>query len=115
MFDFISKSLKKVFGTKYDRDNAVYSPVVELINEEFVKLEGLSNDALRNKTVEFRQRIAEHLAGINEDIRNLKDDAQKEEDPSEKEIIFRKLINSLRRRINTWKIFSKSCFRRPLP
>ena len=67
MFNF----LKKVFGTKYDRDVATYGPVVDDINEYFEEYNKLTNDELRNKTHEFRERIAEHLVGINEDIAAL--------------------------------------------
>ena len=88
MFDFISKSIKKVFGTKYDRDSAVYSPRVAEINEAFEGLSNVSNDELRNKTVDFRQRIAEHLAGIDQDIREAKEQATAEADLNSKEALF---------------------------
>ena len=68
MFNAIAKSIKKVFGTKQERDVNMYMPIVEEINEVFEGLSGLSNDELRNKTNEFRTRIAEHLAGIDKDI-----------------------------------------------
>jgi preprotein translocase subunit SecA len=64
MFKSITSSLKKVFGTKYDRDVNNYMPIVEEINEIFETLKDLSNDELRNKTNEFRERIAEYLSNI---------------------------------------------------
>jgi preprotein translocase subunit SecA len=87
MFNFI----KKLFGTKYDRDEAHYMPFVEQTNEEFAKLQNLSNDELRNKTFEFRTRIKEHLAGIDEDIADLKKQAKEEENLYEKEALFKEL------------------------
>ncbi|MFT5386165.1 MAG: preprotein translocase subunit SecA, partial [Saprospiraceae bacterium] len=91
MLDFISKSFKKVFGTKYDRDVTKYAPIVELINEEFEKLTSLSNDDLRNKTLRFRERIATHLAGIDEDIERLGKEASDVEDFHQKEEIYNEI------------------------
>jgi len=84
MFNFI----KKVFGTKYDRDVKEYSPVVEEINDFFDSYSSISTDELRNHTVIFRQRIADHLAGINEDIDKLKEEATKEPDLDAREEMF---------------------------
>ncbi len=87
MFEII----KKIFGTKYDRDEAHYMPYVEQTNEEFAKLSNFSNDELRNKTLEFRERIKEHLAGIDEDIHSIKEHAKTEENLHEKENLFKEL------------------------
>ena len=62
MFDFISNSVKKLFGTKYDRDVKTYMPIVEEINEHFQAFRALSNDELRHKTLEFKYRIAQMIA-----------------------------------------------------
>ena len=87
MFGFI----KKLFGTKYDRDEAHYMPFVDQTNEEFAKLQNLSHDQLRNKTLEFKERIKDHLAGIDEDIQSLKDQAKTEENLYNKEALFKQL------------------------
>ncbi len=91
MLDFISKSLKKVFGTKYDRDVTTYAPVVQQINEEYGKLSSLSHDELRNKTVEFRARIADHLKGIDDDIKSLTEEATNEADFNRKEDLYNEI------------------------
>ena len=83
--------IKKIFGTKYDRDKAHYMPFVNETNEHFEKLQHISNDNLRNKTIEFKSRIKEHLAGIDEDIQTLKDQATAEENLFEKEALFKEL------------------------
>lgn len=72
MFDFV----KKIFGTKYDRDVKTYQPVVDKINSFYSQYTSLTNDELRNKTLEFRARIADHLAGIDADISRLKSEAE---------------------------------------
>ena len=91
MFNAIAKSIKKVFGTKQERDVNMYMPIVEEINEVFEGLSGLSNDELRNKTNEFRTRIAEHLAGIDKDIAEAQSEANQEEELHRKEELFTEL------------------------
>ena len=88
MLDFITKSIGKIFGTKYERDVAKYTPIVEEINEEFERLKALSNDELRNRTLQFRERIKEHLSGIDTDIESLTAEAVEEEDFGKKEDLF---------------------------
>ncbi len=88
MLKGLTNSLKKIFGTKYERDVNTYMPIVEEINEIYEGLNGVSNDTLRNKTLEFRSRIGEHLAGINEDIESLRGEARSTKDLLRKEEIF---------------------------
>ncbi len=88
MLKSITSGLKKVFGTKYERDINAYMPAVEEINEVYEGLSGLSNDELRNKTAEFRGRIAEHLSEIDAEVENLRKEAEGSEDIFEKEEIF---------------------------
>ena len=85
MFKFITNSIGKIFGTKYDRDIASYTPMVNEINEEFGRLKNISDDELRDKTIQFRARIAEHLAGVDEDIKNLDEESKSEKDLFRKE------------------------------
>ncbi len=83
--------LKKIFGTKYDRDVKEYSPRVAIINEHFQKLKSLSNDELRNKTIQFRSRIAEYLAEIDGEINTLKNQADEMKDVLKKESLFEQI------------------------
>ncbi|SEL79233.1 preprotein translocase subunit SecA [Parapedobacter koreensis] len=71
--------LSKIFGSKSDRDIKHIQPLVEKIKAEYVKLEGLTNDELRAKTADFKQRITEYLADIDKEISNLKAEADQEE------------------------------------
>lgn len=54
MFDF----LKKLFGTSQSRTLHRYSKIVAQVNEWDEKYKSLSDEALREKTTEFRSRIA---------------------------------------------------------
>lgn len=98
MFKSITDSLKKLFGTKYDRDVAVYTPIVEQINDIFAKLKGLSHDELRHKTTEFRNRIAEYLADIDQEVARLHAEAATQEDLLEKEDIFSEIDKLIKQR-----------------
>ena len=91
MLKGFTKVIGKLFGTKYDRDVKEYTPYVERINEEFSQLANISNDELRNKTIEFRARISEHLAGINDDISSARLQAEEEPDFNAKEELFEKV------------------------
>jgi len=88
MLKFLSKSVKKLFGTKYDKDIAIYQPVVDQTLVEYAKLDGISDDALRNRTTEFRDRIKEFLADVDADIAKLETDATTEKDVQVKEDIY---------------------------
>ncbi|HMO38510.1 MAG TPA: preprotein translocase subunit SecA [Saprospiraceae bacterium] len=80
--------IKKIFGTKYERDVSNYTPVVNQINEFFQQLQALDNDALRRKTLELKQGIAEHLSAIDADIKAIREEALNEEDVLRKEELF---------------------------
>ncbi|HEY6506046.1 MAG TPA: preprotein translocase subunit SecA, partial [Chitinophagaceae bacterium] len=65
MLGFISK----IFGgNKSEKDVKKIMPAVEKINQHFAAYASLTNDQLRNKTQEFRQRIKEHLTETDEAI-----------------------------------------------
>ena len=80
--------IKKIFGTKYERDVSNYTPVVNQINAFFQELQALDNDALRGKTLELKQRIAEHLSAIDADMKAIREEALNEEDVLRKEELF---------------------------
>ena len=88
MLKFLSKSVKKLFGTKYDKDIAIYQPMVDQTLMEYEKLGSLSDDALRNKTLEFRARIKEYLSEVDADIIKLTENATTETDIQIKEEIY---------------------------
>ncbi len=69
--------LSKVFGgNKSDKDVKKIQPLVEKINQHFTGFSGLSNDQLRNKTEEFRQRIKAHLLSTDETIAEKNKEAE---------------------------------------
>ena len=61
--------LSKIFGgSKSEKDVKTILPLVTKINQHFESYQGISNDELRAKTVEFRSRIKDHLKDIDAEI-----------------------------------------------
>ena len=84
--------LSKIFGSKSDRDIKHIQPLVAKIKEEYPKLEALTNDELRDRTADFKRRIAEFLADIDKEIAALKAEADQEGvEMSEKTAIYDKV------------------------
>src|SRR5690606_33067775 len=84
--------LSKLFGSKSERDIKRIMPLVEKTKEEFAKLESLSNDDLRAKTAELKQRIQDYLADTGKEIADLKAEAeQPETEMAEKTAIYEKV------------------------
>ncbi len=73
MFNFISK----IFGgSKSDKDVQRIKPIVARVSEFYQQYRNITNDELRGKTLEFRQRIQEHLKDINAEIASLNQKAE---------------------------------------
>jgi len=84
--------LSKIFGSKSDRDIKHIQPLVAKIKEEYPKLEPLTHDQLRAKTIDFKRRIADYLADIDKEIAALKAEAEQEGvEMSEKTAIYDKV------------------------
>ena len=63
----IDRVLAKVFGTQHERDIKKMLPRVVRINALEPAMKALSDEGLREKTVEFRARIAKALEGAHPD------------------------------------------------
>ncbi|MBE0572816.1 MAG: preprotein translocase subunit SecA [Ignavibacteriaceae bacterium] len=72
--------LKKIFGDKHEKNLKLLWPVVDEINQEYEKLKQLSDDELRAKTQEFKDKINEHTAETKKQIDELKEKLQSDED-----------------------------------
>ncbi|HEX8377091.1 MAG TPA: preprotein translocase subunit SecA, partial [Pedobacter sp.] len=71
--------LNKLFGSKSERDIKLIQPLVEKIKSEYPKLAAISDDQLRQKTADFKARIAEGLSSIDQQIQKLKEEADNTE------------------------------------
>ncbi|MCP9751866.1 preprotein translocase subunit SecA [Ferruginibacter sp. HRS2-29] len=61
--------ISKLFGgNKSEKDVKKIQPLVEKTNQFFASYQSLSNDQLRGKTIEFKERIKNHLSSVDAEI-----------------------------------------------
>jgi len=71
------KFISKLFGgSKSEKDVQQIMPIVQKVNAFFQEYQSLSNDALRAKTQEFKQRIKAHLTDVDAVITNKQSEAE---------------------------------------
>src|SRR3712207_2462231 len=67
----IDKLLTMIFGSKHERDVRAMVPIVQQINALEPQVSKLSDDGLRAKTQEFRDRLRPFVAAIEEAKREV--------------------------------------------
>ena len=88
MINFIAK----LFGTKSQRDLKDLTPYIALVNAEFAQLRDLSNDDLRQVTLDLRAHLANELADIDNQVIELTEEAnQTGINVDEKEKLFNRI------------------------
>jgi len=85
--------LNKIFSSKADKDMKMLRPVVGKVNAHSPAISSLSNDELREKTINFRKKI---FAAVEEEEKQIAElqqriDTEYEMDISEKEEIYKKI------------------------
>ncbi len=102
MFEFFNKTLKGFFGTKIDRDMKEVIPLTDKINPLYENLASLSNDELRQKTIDFKNTINDFIADIEKELEELTNQAENEPDMEmmEKEKLYSR-IDELKKERNT--------------
>ena len=95
----INNVLGLFLGNKYERDLKEINPYIDKIHAEFEKIQGLSNDELRDRTDELRSEILKSVEGDENEIRSLREKAEKEEDVYLKEEIYNS-IDKIEKQIN---------------
>ncbi len=85
--------IKGLIGDKDVRDKKTITPYVNRIKDAYENIKNLSNDELRAKTLEFKQKIADYIADEENEISTLKQQVEDnfEIDIDEKENIYEKL------------------------
>jgi preprotein translocase subunit SecA len=84
--------LKSLFGNKKDKDVKLLQPFVHRVNEEFAKLNSISNDELRNHTVVLKKKIADFISVEENKIAELRKEAALDTTPlEEKESIYQEI------------------------
>jgi len=74
MFGF----LKSLFKNKKDKDVEELLPIVEAVNEYYAAFRNLTDDELRNKSDEFRERIRQYVSDIETAIQETQQQVQHE-------------------------------------
>jgi preprotein translocase subunit SecA len=77
--------LKKMFGSKHEKDVRALRPIVEEINALYEEYGKLTDDGLRAKTAEFRARIQEALNETEVALSAKRAELQKDMDPPARE------------------------------
>jgi preprotein translocase subunit SecA len=72
--------LKKIFPDKHSKDTKLLWPIVEEIKEEYEKIKDLSEDELRAKTTEFKEKIQNDTAELRQKIEELREKLRSDED-----------------------------------
>lgn len=85
--------LKKIFGSKHERDAKKLVPVAVEINEALKGVEGLTDDELRQKTTAFRERIKGETSEVEKEIAELKEKLKEDIRGEERKGIYERLEN----------------------
>ncbi len=79
--------LKGILGTRHDRERKRVQPIVDEINQEFERMQSLSEEELRSQTARFRNRIQEATGEIEARVAELKEQKKTTVDAAEREEI----------------------------
>ena len=74
------KLIKKIFGDKHEKDLKVLWPIIDEINGHYETIQNLTDDELRNKTKEFKEKIQTHTEETRKIISELKTRLQSDEE-----------------------------------
>ena len=95
----INNILGVFLGNKYERDMKEITPYVDKIHVEYEKLRTLTNDELREKSSGLRNEILKSFENDENEMRSLREEAEKEEDVNRKEEIYN-TIDRIEKQIN---------------
>ncbi|MGZ8456019.1 MAG: preprotein translocase subunit SecA, partial [Gemmatirosa sp.] len=79
--------VNRVFGTRHDRERRRVAPIVDAINEQYERLQGVSDAELRGQTAKFREVLGERTAELETRIAELKAAKRAASDAAERERI----------------------------
>ena len=77
--------IKKVFGTKSDRDMKQVKPILDKVLAAYESIDKLSNDELRAKTGELKKKLRDGEAPFEKRIAEIKEELEKDIPVSQKE------------------------------
>ena len=89
----LNSVLKLFIGDKTKKDLKKITPIVEEINKYQETLEKISNDELRNKTIDFKKLISNSRSKIDKEISQLNSLVNQTNDINEKEDLYQQIDN----------------------
>ena len=96
----INDFLKKFFGSKSDKDIKIIFPVVEQVRQVYDTLQQVSNDELRQKTLNLKEKIRNYYQAEEQEINELRLKVESEEiNIDEKENLYTQ-IDKIKKEIN---------------
>ena len=90
--------VQALFGTRHQRELKRLSPIIEQINEEFERLQALSDDELRGQTERFRAQIREAVAEVEAELAELREEKRQALAAAEREGIAQRIGEAEERR-----------------
>ena len=87
----LKAALKKIIGSAHVREAKKLQPVIDEINEWYEEYASLTDDQLKGKTDELRQRLQAATSDLEEEIETLKEEKRHSEDPTDREALQQRL------------------------
>ncbi|MFQ5866871.1 MAG: preprotein translocase subunit SecA [bacterium] len=81
----VGSILRKIFGSKAQRDIKRYEPILELVNSLEPAMSKLSDEELRAKTDEFRHRVSERAKEYREELERAENRFKEAVSPEERQ------------------------------
>ena len=79
--------ISAVIGTRHERERKKIQPIVDEINEQYARLQTVSDEELRGQTAKFREIIRQRTAELEERVATLKEQKRTASDPAERDRI----------------------------
>src|SRR5918992_1391612 len=81
----LKRVMAAVMGTRHERERRKIQPVVDAINEQYARLQSVSEDELRSQTERFRAIIRDRTAELEARIADLKEQKRTAKDAADRE------------------------------
>jgi preprotein translocase subunit SecA len=96
----VNKVLKGIFGSKSDRDLKILQPIVDNVKQYEPAIAALTNDQLRQKSVDFRNMLQDEVADLKAEVLSIKQQIEQGDVPLDDQEALYVQIDSLNDEIN---------------
>ena len=83
----LKRVISAVLGTRHERDRKKIQPIVDEINEQYARLQNVSDEELRGQTEKLREIIREKTDVLEARVAGLKEQKHSASDPAERDRI----------------------------